>query len=54
MRNKASNYGPPTPQGTTAAIEVSAGTFALDFYDPSGGFITEVDGTVTGTRISAD
>lgn len=27
------------------------GTLALDFYDPSGNFLSELDGTVTGTRI---
>jgi hypothetical protein len=26
----------------------------LDFYDPSGNFITEVAGIVTGDRISVD
>jgi hypothetical protein len=30
------------------------GTFTLDFYDPTGTFITEVAGAVTGTRISVD
>jgi len=32
--------------------DTHTGTFALDFYDTSGNFITEVDGTVTGSRIS--
>ena len=31
-----------------------SGTFALDFYDPAGNFLTEVAGTVSGTRISVD
>jgi len=31
-----------------------SGTFTLDFYDPSGNFLTEVAGTVTGTRIAVD
>lgn len=31
-----------------------SGTVTLDFYDTSGNFITEVDGTVTGTRISVE
>jgi hypothetical protein len=31
-----------------------SGTFALDFYDPSGNFLFEVDGTVTAERISVD
>jgi hypothetical protein len=31
-----------------------SGSFALDFYDPSGNFLTEVDGTVTGNRIPVD
>jgi hypothetical protein len=30
------------------------GTLALDFYDPSGNFLMELDGTVTGTRIPVD
>ena len=29
-----------------------SGTFTLDFYDPSGNFITEVVGSVVGDRIS--
>jgi hypothetical protein len=36
-------------QGTT-----HSGSFKLDFYDPSGAFITEVVGTVEGARISVD
>ena len=32
--------------------DAHSGTFTLDFYDTSGTFITEVDGTVTGSRIS--
>jgi hypothetical protein len=28
-----------------------SGTFALDFYDPSGNFLMELDGSVTGKRI---
>ena len=31
-----------------------SGSFTLDFYDPSGNFITEVAGIVTGDRISVD
>ncbi len=31
-----------------------SGTLALDFYDPSGNFLMELDGTVTGTRIPVD
>jgi len=31
-----------------------SGSFALDFYDPTGSFIMEVAGTVTGERISVD
>ena len=31
-----------------------SGSFTLDFYDPSGVFLTELAGTVEGTRISAD
>jgi hypothetical protein len=31
-----------------------SGTFALDFYDTSGNFLMEVDGTVTGARISVE
>ena len=30
------------------------GSFTLDFYDPSGNFLTEVAGIVTGERISAE
>lgn len=30
------------------------GTFKLDFYDTSGNFITQVAGTVTGSRISVE
>ena len=30
------------------------GSFTLDFYDPSGNFIMELDGTVTGERISVE
>jgi hypothetical protein len=31
-----------------------SGSFALDFYDPSGKFLMEVDGSVTGERISVE
>jgi len=31
-----------------------SGSFTLDFYDPSGNFVTEVTGNVTGERISVD
>lgn len=31
-----------------------SGSFKLDFYDPSGKFLTEVDGDVTGKRISVE
>jgi len=31
-----------------------SGAFTLDFYDPSGNFITEVNGNVTGERISVE
>ncbi len=31
-----------------------SGTFKLDFYDPSGNFLMELDGSVTGTRISVE
>jgi hypothetical protein len=31
-----------------------SGTFTLDFYDPSGNFINEVTGSVTGERISIE
>jgi hypothetical protein len=31
-----------------------SGTFTLDIYDPSGNFVTEVTGNVTGERISVD
>jgi len=31
-----------------------SGSFALDFYDPTGKFLTEVDGDVTADRISVD
>jgi len=31
-----------------------SGSFALDFYDPSGAFLMEVDGEVTADRITAD
>lgn len=31
-----------------------AGSFALDFYDPSGNFITEVAGAVIGERVQND
>src|SRR5437764_2673133 len=31
-----------------------SGSFTLDFFDPSGNFITEVTGNVTGERISVD
>jgi hypothetical protein len=34
--------------------DTHSGTFTLDFYDTTGTFITEVDGTVTGTRISVE
>jgi hypothetical protein len=30
------------------------GSFTLDFYDPSGGFLSELTGTVEGTRIPVD
>lgn len=38
-----------SPDGKT-----HSGTFALDFYDPSGKFLQEVDGNVTADRIPAD
>jgi len=31
-----------------------SGSFTLDFYDPSGNFVNEVTGNVTGERISVD
>jgi len=31
-----------------------SGSFTLDFYDPSGKFLMEVDGSVTGERISVE
>jgi len=31
-----------------------SGTFSLDFYDPSGNFLMQIDGTVTGKRIPVD
>ena len=31
-----------------------SGTFTLDIYDPSGNFVTEVTGNVTGERISVE
>jgi hypothetical protein len=31
-----------------------SGTFRLDIYDPSGNFVTEVTGNVTGERISVE
>jgi hypothetical protein len=31
-----------------------SGSFTLDIYDPSGNFVTEVTGNVTGERISVD
>jgi hypothetical protein len=31
-----------------------SGTFALDFYDPNGKFLQEVDGNVTADRISVE
>jgi hypothetical protein len=31
-----------------------SGSFTLDFFDPSGNFVTEVTGNVTGERISVD
>jgi hypothetical protein len=31
-----------------------SGSFALDFYDPSGNFLMEVAGSVTGDRISVE
>jgi hypothetical protein len=31
-----------------------SGTFALDFYDPTGKFLQEVDGNVTADRISVE
>ena len=31
-----------------------SGTFALDFYDPNGKFLQEVDGNVSATRISVE
>jgi hypothetical protein len=30
------------------------GSFTLDFYDPSGNFIMEVAGNVTGERIAVE
>jgi hypothetical protein len=34
--------------------QTHSGSFALDFYDPSGNFLMEVDGSVTGDRISVE
>ena len=31
-----------------------SGSFTLDFYDPSGNFVMEVPGSVTGERISVE
>jgi len=31
-----------------------SGSFSLDFFDPSGNFLFEVAGNVTGERISVD
>lgn len=31
-----------------------SGSFTLDFYDPSGAFLTELAGTVEGTRIAVE
>jgi hypothetical protein len=36
------------------AGKTHSGTFALDFYDPSGNFMFEVPGNVTGERISVE
>lgn len=33
---------------------VQTGSFKLDFYDPSGNFVTEVAGTLTGQRIQVE
>jgi len=34
--------------------DVQTGSFKLDFYDPSGNFVTEVAGNVTGQRIQVE
>jgi hypothetical protein len=34
--------------------DTHSGTFTLDFYDPSGNFLSEVTGSVTTERISVE